>query len=62
MAQSDLDHSQKAKSRVNLKSTDVANKPIHKTVASDQKPGLRRSLSQKDMRSYDGYSVSYINS
>ncbi|KAI9108815.1 hypothetical protein K1719_020120 [Acacia pycnantha] len=55
-SESDLDHSQNCKSRVNLRSTDVANKPIHKTIASDQRPVLRRSLSQKDMKSYDGYS------
>ncbi|XP_028765141.1 uncharacterized protein LOC114723154 isoform X2 [Neltuma alba] len=55
-SESDPDHSRNSKSRVNLRSIDVANKPIHKTVASDQTPVLRRSLSQKDMRSYDGYS------
>ncbi|XP_054806796.1 uncharacterized protein LOC129309304 [Prosopis cineraria] len=55
-SESDLDHSQNSKSRVNIRSTDVANKPTRKTIASDQRPVLRRSLSQKDMRSYDGYS------
>lgn len=58
--QSDLDHSQNSKSRANLKNTDFGNKLIHKPVASDQRPALRKSLSQKDLRSYDGYSVSVV--
>lgn len=60
MVQSDLDHSQNSKSRVNFKSTDIGNKLMPKQVASDRGPALRRSLSQKDLRSYDGYSVSVI--
>lgn len=58
--QSDLDRSQNSKSRSNLKKTDVGNKLMHKPVASDQRPVLRKSLSQKDLRAYDGYSVSMI--
>ncbi|KAL2347008.1 hypothetical protein Fmac_001008 [Flemingia macrophylla] len=55
-SESDLDHSQNSRSRSNMKNTGVGNKPMHKPVASDQKPVLRKSLSQKDLRSYDGYS------
>ncbi|XP_057437868.1 uncharacterized protein LOC130730012 [Lotus japonicus] len=55
-SESDLDHSQNSKSRANLKNTDFGNKLILKPVASDQRPALRKSLSQKDLRSYDGYS------
>lgn len=60
MIQSDLDHSQNSRSCSSLKNTDVGNKLIHKPVASDQRPVLRKSLSQKDLRLYDGYSVSVI--
>ncbi|KAG5019616.1 hypothetical protein AAZX31_06G164600 [Glycine max] len=55
-SESDLDRSQNSKSRSNLKKTDVGNKLMHKPVASDQRPVLRKSLSQKDLRAYDGYS------
>ncbi|XP_020212891.1 uncharacterized protein LOC109797306 isoform X1 [Cajanus cajan] len=55
-SESDLDHSQNSRSRSNLKNTGVGNKLMHKPVASDQRPVLRKSLSQKDLRSYDGYS------
>lgn len=61
MVQSDPDHSQNVKSRINVKSTDIGNKVMHKPVASDQRSALRRSVSQKDLRSYDGYSVSVVN-
>lgn len=33
---------------------------MHEPVASDQRPVLRKSLSQRDLRVYDGYSVSVI--
>ncbi|CAJ1975022.1 unnamed protein product [Sphenostylis stenocarpa] len=55
-SESDLDHSQNSRSRSNLKNTEVGNKLMHKPVASDQRPGLRKSLSQRDLRAYDGYS------
>ncbi|KAF7838201.1 uncharacterized protein G2W53_006683 [Senna tora] len=55
-SESDLEHSQNVKNRVNVKSNGTGNKLMHKPVASDQRPGLRRSVSQKDLRSYDGYS------
>ncbi|TKY73616.1 micronuclear linker histone polyprotein [Spatholobus suberectus] len=55
-SESDLDHSQNSRSRSNLKNTDVGNKLMHKPVASDQRPVLTKSLSQKDLRLYDGYS------
>ena len=61
LVQSDLDRSGNSRSRLNLKSTDIENKQMHRPVASDQRPVLRKSLSQKDLRSYDGYSVSVIN-
>ena len=60
MAQSDLDHSQNSRSRLNLKNTDIGNKLMNKPIASDQRPGLKKSLSHKDLRSCDGYSVSVI--
>lgn len=60
MLQSDLDQSRNSRSRSNLKNTDVGNKLMHKPVASDQRPVLRKSISQRDLRAYDGYSVSVI--
>ncbi|CAL5202827.1 unnamed protein product [Lathyrus oleraceus] len=55
-SESDLDRSQNSKSRANLKNIDIGNKVMHKPVASDQRQVLKKSLSQKDLRSYDGYS------
>ncbi|KAH1112141.1 hypothetical protein GLYMA_04G193600v4 [Glycine max] len=55
-SESDLDRSQNSRSRSNLKNTDVGNKLMHKPVASDQRPVLRKSLSLKGLRAYDGYS------
>lgn len=60
MIQSDLDRSQNSKSRANVKNNDTANKLMHKPVALDQRQVLKKSLSHKDLRSYDGYSVSVI--
>ncbi|XP_061359797.1 uncharacterized protein LOC133303844 isoform X2 [Gastrolobium bilobum] len=51
-----ISDSENSRSRSNLKNTDIGNKLMHKPVASDQRPVLRKSLSQKDLRSYDGYS------
>ncbi|KOM41308.1 hypothetical protein LR48_Vigan04g150600 [Vigna angularis] len=56
LEQSDLDQSQNSRSRSNLKNADVGNKLMHEPVASDQRPVLRKSLSQRDLRVYDGYS------
>lgn len=58
--QSDLDHSLNSKSRANPKHNDSGNKLMHKPVTSDQRPVLKKSLSHKDLKSYDGYSVSAI--
>ncbi|KAE9604280.1 hypothetical protein Lalb_Chr11g0069691 [Lupinus albus] len=55
-SESDIDHSQNSRSRVNLKNTDSGNKLMQKSVASDRRPVLRRSFSQKDFKTYDGYS------
>ncbi|KAL5076494.1 hypothetical protein RYX36_015478 [Vicia faba] len=55
-SESDLDRSQNSKSRANLKNIDIGNKVMHKPVALDQRHVLKKSLSQKDLRSYDGYS------
>ncbi|BAT79323.1 uncharacterized protein HKW66_Vig0081970 [Vigna angularis] len=55
-SESDLDQSQNSRSRSNLKNADVGNKLMHEPVASDQRPVLRKSLSQRDLRVYDGYS------
>lgn len=55
-SESDPDHPQNSRSRSNLKNTDVKNKVMHRPVASDQRPVLRKSLSQKELRLYDGYS------
>ena len=58
MIQSDLDRSHNSKSRANPSNNDIGSKLMQKPVASDQRHVLKKSLSQKDFRSYDGYSVS----
>ncbi|OIV98175.1 hypothetical protein TanjilG_11572 [Lupinus angustifolius] len=55
-SESDIDHSQNSRSRMNLKNTDNGNKVMQKLVSSDRRPVLRKSLSQKDFKTYDGYS------
>ncbi|KAJ7956088.1 Micronuclear linker histone polyprotein-like [Quillaja saponaria] len=58
-SESDLDHSQNSGSHANLKNAGSENKRMslcHKPTASNNRPALRRSLSQKDLKSYDGYS------
>ncbi|CAL0305155.1 unnamed protein product [Lupinus luteus] len=55
-SESDIDHSQNSRSRVNLKNIDSGNKLMQKPVTSDRRPVLRKSLSQKDFKIYDGYS------
>ncbi|KAM6594584.1 hypothetical protein CsatA_002287 [Cannabis sativa] len=57
-SESDLDHSQK-RYNANPKSLGSGNEQLrssHKPKASNQRQGLRRSFSQKDLRSCDGYS------
>ncbi|XP_062116024.1 uncharacterized protein LOC133830122 [Humulus lupulus] len=57
-SESDLDHSQKRNS-ANPKSLGSGNDQLrssHKPKASNHRQGLRRSFSQKDLRSCDGYS------
>ncbi|XP_014489895.1 uncharacterized protein LOC106752674 isoform X2 [Vigna radiata var. radiata] len=51
-----ISDSENSRSRSNLKNADVGNKLMHEPVASDQRPVLRKSLSQRDLRVYDGYS------
>ncbi|GMI72216.1 hypothetical protein HRI_000890900 [Hibiscus trionum] len=58
-SESDLDHSQNSSNRASMKSSIVGNNQIssaHKPTASNNRQGLRRSLSQKDLKYYDGYS------
>lgn len=54
--QSDLDHSQNSSNRANPKSVGSGNKQMRPAV-SNQRQVLRRSFSQKDLKSHDGYSV-----
>lgn len=57
-SESDLDHSHNSKNQNNVKSFMGGNSQITSThkPTSNQKPGLRRSLSQKDLKYHDGYS------
>ncbi|GAU48026.1 hypothetical protein TSUD_135950, partial [Trifolium subterraneum] len=55
-SESDLDRSQNSKSRANLKNNDITSTLMQNPVASGQRQVLNKSLSQKDLRSYDGYS------
>ena len=58
--QSDLDHTQNG-SDTNPKSFSSGNNQTHlshKPTVSNHRQGMRRSLSQKDLKSCDGYSVS----
>ncbi|XP_045803472.1 uncharacterized protein LOC123897019 [Trifolium pratense] len=55
-SESDLDRSQNSKSRANLKNNDIRSTLMQNPVASGQRQVLNKSLSQKDLRSYDGYS------
>ncbi|KAI9087639.1 hypothetical protein K1719_030509 [Acacia pycnantha] len=56
-SESDMDHFHSAKGHVNAKSSDIGNKLLRKPVDSSQNPVLRKSFSQKDLRSYDGYTA-----
>ncbi|CAK7336642.1 unnamed protein product [Dovyalis caffra] len=56
---SDLDHSQNSRNHGNSRRLSNGNSqaPLSsKTLASNHRPGLRRSLSQKDLKYHDGYS------
>ncbi|KAG6683881.1 hypothetical protein I3842_12G034900 [Carya illinoinensis] len=58
-SESDLDHSQNSRNRANLKSFGNANNKMpltHRPAVSTQRQVLRRSFSQKDLQSHDGYS------
>lgn len=58
-SESDLDHSQNSRNHANLRRHSNGNNQVplsNKTLASNHRPGLRRSLSQKDLKYHDGYS------
>ncbi|KAK8511077.1 hypothetical protein V6N11_046400 [Hibiscus sabdariffa] len=58
-SESDLDRSQNSSNRASMKSSIVGNNHIssaHRPTAPNNRQGLRRSLSQKDLKYYDGYS------
>ncbi|XVF08749.1 hypothetical protein REPUB_Repub07fG0029800 [Reevesia pubescens] len=58
-SESDLDHSQNSSNRSSMRSSIGGNNQIsstHKPTASNNRQGLRRSLSQKDLKYRDGYS------
>lgn len=54
-SESDLDHSQNSSNRANPKNVGSGNKQVRPAV-SNQRQVLRRSFSQKDLKSHDGYS------
>lgn len=59
--QSDLDHSQNSNNRSSLKNniSSYGPKPLsQRPAAANHRPALRRSLSHKDLKCNDGYSVS----
>ncbi|MBA0741008.1 hypothetical protein Gogos_014185 [Gossypium gossypioides] len=58
-SESDLDHPQNSSNRASMRSSIGENYQIsstYKPTASDNRQGLRRSLSQKDLKYHDGYS------
>ncbi|XP_061956391.1 uncharacterized protein LOC133678175 [Populus nigra] len=58
-SESDLDHSQNSRNHANPRRHSNGNNQVplsNKTLASNHRPGLRRSLSQKDLKYHDGYS------
>ncbi|KAE8717444.1 DELLA protein GAI1-like [Hibiscus syriacus] len=58
-SESDLDHSHNSSNRASMKSSIVGKNQTssaHKPTASNNRQGLRRSLSQKDLKYHDGYS------
>ncbi|GKV13835.1 hypothetical protein SLEP1_g24808 [Rubroshorea leprosula] len=61
-SESDLDHSHNSSKPGNIKSSMGGNGQIssmHKPTAPNHKPGLRKSLSQKDLKCHDGYSAEH---
>lgn len=59
--QSDIDHSQNPKNHTTLKSHGGGScQVVLSNKTANHKQGLRRSLSQKDLKYQDGYSVSLI--
>uniref|UniRef100_A0A6N2KCV0 Uncharacterized protein n=1 Tax=Salix viminalis TaxID=40686 RepID=A0A6N2KCV0_SALVM len=58
-SESDLEHSQNSRNHANSRRQSNGNCQVplsNKTPASNHRPGLRRSLSQKDLKYPDGYS------
>ncbi|KAJ6882428.1 hypothetical protein NC651_028888 [Populus alba x Populus x berolinensis] len=58
-SESDLDHSQNSRNHANSRRHSNGNSQVpssNKTLPSNHRPGLRRSLSQKDLKYHDGYS------
>ncbi|XP_022737594.1 uncharacterized protein LOC111290516 [Durio zibethinus] len=58
-SESDLDPSQNSSDRASMRSSIGGNNQMsstHKPTASNNRQGLRRSLSQKDLKYHDGYS------
>ncbi|KAB2002071.1 hypothetical protein ES319_D11G040600v1 [Gossypium barbadense] len=58
-SESDLDHPQNSSNRASMRSSIGENYQIsstYKPTASNNRQGLRRSLSQKDLKYHDGYS------
>ncbi|XP_052301714.1 uncharacterized protein LOC7484458 isoform X2 [Populus trichocarpa] len=61
-SESDLDHSQNSRNHANPRRHSNGNNQVplsNKTLASNHRPGLRRSLSQKDLKYHDGYSAEH---
>ncbi|XP_021286896.1 uncharacterized protein LOC110418480 [Herrania umbratica] len=57
-SESDLDHSHNSSNRASVRSSIGGNQisSTHKPTASNDRQGLRRTLSQKDLKYHDGYS------
>ena len=62
--QSDLEHSQNSRNHANSRRQSNGNCQVplsNKPPASNHRPGLRRSLNQKDLKYPDGYSVRLVS-
>ncbi|KAJ6970697.1 hypothetical protein NC653_035086, partial [Populus alba x Populus x berolinensis] len=58
-SESDLEHSQNSRNHANSRCQSNVDSQVplsNKPLASNHRPGLRRSLSQKDLKYHDGYS------
>ncbi|KAG6747160.1 hypothetical protein POTOM_049541 [Populus tomentosa] len=58
-SESDLEHSQNSRNHANSRRQSNVDSQVplsNKPLASNHRPGLRRSLSQKDLKYHDGYS------